>query len=406
MSFEWYIAKRLFKSGGKSFSSFIIFVSTTAVALSVAVMILAFSLVNGFQNEISTKVFGFFGHIQVTKYGLGRSFEKENYINDDEPIYVNAMQIENVRHIQTFAIKPGILKTDELIEGIVLKGVGKDFDWKFIQKNLKTGSVFSSGDSIASDKMVISEITASRLNVKAGDKLGVYFMEQPPRVRNIEISGIYNTGMLEFDEKYALIDLRHIQYLNGWKNNEVAGFEIFVTDMHKLDETLKNVDDLLSPLLLAKTIREVYPNIFDWLSLQDLNKYIILILMIAVAAINMITCLLIIILERANMIGILKSLGANNSSIKSIFLFNGLFITGIGLLIGNVLGIGLAWAQYEFRFITLDEKSYLVSYAPIDFSLMNILLIDAGTIIICFMILLLPSLLISRLAPIKILRFE
>jgi lipoprotein-releasing system permease protein len=392
VNLPFFIAKRLYFSSEKSFSKFIAGVAVVAVTLSVAVMIITVSLVNGFQKEISSKVYGYFGQMQVTKFGFSKSFE-DNPVDIHQPFYKKGTGIGNIKHIQPFAYKPGILKTDENIEGIIMK--------------LSSGNIFNWNDTLVSDKIIVSEQTSNRLLLKVGDKIAVHFMQNPPRVRNLTISGIYNSGMKEFDERYALMDMRHIQTLNGWEENQVSGFEIFLNDIEKMDETAYHLNDEELPVdLVAQTVREIHPNIFDWLELQDMNKLIILILMTVVACINIITCLLIIILERSNMIGIMKAIGATNRSIRMIFVYNAMYVVLLGMLLGNIFGLGICFAQDYFHFITLPEDSYYVKYAPVDLNLLNIVLINIATFIVCFLVLLLPSYLVSRIAPVKVLRFE
>jgi lipoprotein-releasing system permease protein len=406
MNLPFFIAKRLYFSKEKSFSKFIAVVAVTAVMLSVSVMIITTSLVNGFQKEIASKVYGYFGQIHITKFGFSKSFE-DNPVAINQPFYHKGKSIENVKHIQQFAYKPGILKTDENIEGIIMKGVAKDFRWNFFGQKLVEGNTFDWNDTMASDKIIISEHTANRLLLKTNDRVAVHFMQNPPRVRNLTVSGIYNSGMKEFDERYALMDMRHIQTLNGWEENQASGFEIFLNDVKRIDETAYEINDNELPAdLVAQTVREIHPNIFDWLELQDMNKLIILILMTIVACINIITCLLIIILERSNMIGIMKTIGATNWNIRMIFIYNALYVVAMGMLFGNIFGLGLCFAQEYFQFITLPEESYYVKYAPVDLNFWNVAIINAATFVVCFLVLLLPSYLVSRIAPVKVLRFE
>jgi lipoprotein-releasing system permease protein len=403
---EFFVAGRLFFSKEKTFSKFIVGIATTAVALSVAVMIIAVSLVNGFQKEIAGKVFGYFGQIQISKFGYGQSLE-DNPITIQQPFYKNYKTVENVNHLQVFAYKPGILKTSNQIEGIVLKGAGSDFKWNFIEKSLVQGNTLKTTDSVLVNEVMLSNYTAERLNLKADDNVALHFMQTPPRVRNMKVAGIYNTGMEEFDKLYALMDIRHIQELNGWNENQIAGFEVFVNNTDLIDITADEIAyNELGPDLTAQTIMEIRPNIFDWLKLQDMNELIILILMTAVACINMITCLLIIILERSNMIGVLKALGARNWVVRKIFVYNSLYIVGMGLFWGNLFGVGITLLQKHFKFITLDETSYYVKYAPVDFDIATVLMINGSTFLVCFLVLLIPSYLVSRISPVKVLRFE
>jgi lipoprotein-releasing system permease protein len=406
MNLPFFIAKRLYFSREKNFSKLIVKVAVTAVALSVAVMIIANALVNGFQHEIASKVYGYFGQIHISQFDYGKSFE-DNPISIEQSFYKKGTAIDNVSHIQVAAYKPGILKTDDNLEGIVLKGAGKDFRWDFFKNKLTAGNIFPAKDDTVSDKIILSKYTASRLLLQPDDKVSVHFMQNPPRVRNLTVSGIYNTGLEEFDKQYALVDIRHIQTLNGWSEKQVSGFEVFLKNPEMMDATCDvfNYQEIGADLV-AQTIRDIYPNIFDWLALQDMNKLIILILMTIVACINIITCLLIIILERSNMIGTLKAMGATNWNIRMIFIYNALYIVSIGILLGNVFGLGICLMQQHFKFITLPEASYYTPYAPIDINLWNIAAIDIGTLVICFLVLLLPSYLVSRISPVKVLRFE
>lgn len=370
-------------------------------------MIVATSLVNGFQTEISEKVYGFWGHIMVTQFGFGYRFEDSSPLNKQQIDFDFIHDMPAVKHTQAFAYKAGIIKANENIEGIVLKGVAPDFDWTYFKKYLQKGEVFESNDTTQQRDIVLSKVTAKRLALDTGDQIEVHFIERTPRVRRFTVSGIYNTGLEEFDEKFALVDVSIIQQLNDWEPDEYSGFEIFV---HQHDQIVPANEEIfynaLSPELICQTIMEINPNIFDWLSLQDMNKYIILLLMTVVAVINITTCLLILILERTNMIGTLKALGATNWTIRQIFVYYGVYIIGLGLLFGNVFGIGIILAQKHLQFIQLPEESYYVSVAPVDINLLNILLIDGGTLLICTIMLLVPSYLISRISPVKAIRFS
>ncbi len=400
------------------------------------VMIVAVSLVNGFQKEVSNKVYGFWGHIVISNYGFGQRFEETQPINLNTLELKEIKVLDNVRHMQATAYKPGIIKANDNIEGAVLKGIGADFDWAYFKKHLVAGDTLLLGDSLPQRDLLISQITAKRLGLQVEDNLEIHFMRQVPLVRKFKVRGIYNTGLEEFDDKFALVDIRHIQQLNGWNADQVGALEVFVND-YESNDLLKKISELsdsmfgkspftpeyVDPLfatnelimydllgsntvLMSQTLKEIEPNIFDWLALQNLNKYIILTLMGVVALINMVTCILILILERTNMIGILKALGATNSVISRMFLVNGAFILGTGLLIGNILGIGLCLAQDHFHFITLPPESYYVQYAPVDINYITILIINVLVFAFCEVLLFIPSLLVSRISPIKAIRFS
>lgn len=423
-------------SGKKSFSSFIIAIAITAVTLSLATMIIATSMVNGFQKEIRHKVLSFWSHLQIVPYSLSNSLQEEGVYRYQD-FYKDKNLIPEARHIQVTALKGGLLKTDEDFEGVVLKGVGKDFDWKNFEPYLKQGEKINaeSGEDAQKD-ILISKATADRLQLKLKDKLIVSFMGNRIRERRFYVKGIYETGLEDFDKKYALVDISVIQDLNHWGPDSVGGFEIFLKDENLFKSRLKayylalfggGMDEealaeaakdpiekigdevntrINNPELDVENIKTLSPGIFDWLDLQTMNEMIILILMIVVAAINMITALLILILERTNMIGIMKALGANNLSVRRIFLYYSAVIIGVGLLIGNIAGIGICLVQSHFHLLTLPQESYYLSYAPVEMNWWWILAINAGTIITTLVLLLLPSMLISRISPVKAIRFE
>ncbi len=406
MSVERFIARKILFNAPKSFSRYIVSIAIAAVALSLSVMILATALVSGFQQEISGKVFGFWGHVHITKFGFGKSFE-DNPVSIHESSLRHLDTLDNVRHAQVFANKAGIIKTQDQIEGIILKGVGRDFDWDFFKKYLVKGEVFSTTDTAVSRNILISSQTASRLSLDTGNAINIYFIQNPPRVRRLVVSGIYNSGLEEYDKYYALVDIRHVQRLNDWGDSLVSGFEVYLEDVSRLQKTADDIYyNVLGPDLTTQTIKEIYPNIFDWLSLQNMNEVIILFLMTLVAAINMITCLLILILERTNMVGVLKALGTENKSVRKIFLYKASYILGLGLLAGNIIGIGICFLQKYFHVIRLPEESYYVSVAPVDINAAYIILLNAATFIICMLALILPSIIAGRITPVKAIRFE
>lgn len=408
MNVELFITKRIAFSQGKSFSGFIIKIAIVAVALSVAVMIVTTATVNGFQNEISRKIFGFWGHIHISNYEIGRSYDDMDPVTLDQAFYPHLDTIEGIRHIQVFAQKAGIIKTDTDIEGIILKGISKDFDWKFFEYYLTEGKPFYVTDTAKSNSIVISQTTANRLRLKLGDKMTIYIIKNnKPLARRLTIEGIYNTGLTEYDEKYALIDLQHIQKLNDWAPNEVGGFEVFLDDVNRLEEFSDMVYyEIVDENLYSQNIREENPNIFEWLELQDMNEQVIIGLMIVVAIINMMTALLILILERTNMIGILKALGGSNWSVRKIFLYNAAYIIGLGLLIGNAIGVGICVLQQKFGFIRLPEESYYIHIAPVDLNWWLILALNLGTMLVCLVAMIIPSYLVSHINPIKAIRFK
>ena len=408
MKISYFIAKRLAFSKQKSFSRLIIRIAAAAVALSVAVMIISTALVNGFQKEISSKMFGFWGHIQITRYDRNYSFESSP-VSSRQPFYPSIDTMPGVRHIQQFATKPGIIKTGRQFEGVVLKGIAADFDWSFIRRYLVAGDTLTLRPDTMSYGIIVSKTSARRLGLAPGDRLTVDFIDPNTlrvRARRFTVTGIYHTGLAESDKLFALVDIRQIQRLNGWNNGEVGGFEIFLDDVRNLDEMGIKIYRMMPPELNAITVKQIKPNLFDWLELQSTNEQVILVLMLLVATINMITALLILILERTNMIGILKALGASNWSIRKIFLYQAAYIIIAGMLIGNAIGLGLTWLQWKFSLITLPEETYYVSVAPVSLDPLHVLLINLITLAVCLFFLLLPSYLVSRIRPIRAIRFD
>lgn len=405
MNIELFIAKRLTSKGSHRFSQPIIRIATLAISLSLAVMILATAVVTGFQKEIRDKVIGFGSHIQVTHFSDGNSYESQ-VLHQSDSLKKVLSALPTVAHIQSFATKAGIIKTKDEIHGVVLKGVGSDFNSKFFQQHLKVGTIEVYSDSITSNSALISNKMAQLLQLEVGAKFSVYFVQQPARVRQLVVSGIYETGLAELDELMVIGDIRHIQKLNGWTPSEVGGLELKITDFKDLDAVTKEVYHAIGFDLNAQNIQQLQPQIFDWLQLQDINVQVIISLMLLVAAINMITALLILILERTQLIGILKALGAQNWSIRKIFLFNAVYLISKGLLWGNLLGIGLALLQQEFQLIQLDEATYYMSTVPIHLKLSSLFLLNIGALVICWLVLIIPSYLITKITPIKAIRFN
>ncbi|MFT4664225.1 MAG: lipoprotein-releasing system permease protein [Polaribacter sp.] len=434
MKFEYFIARKVAEAGQQSFSRLIIRIAILAITISMAVMILATSLIQGFQNGISNKIFGFWGHIHVFDTNMNRSFEAIP-VKRDQAFYPHIDTIgsilyrENreifgyqigeqlvekktkggIRHIQVTANLPGIIKTNQLLEGIILKGVGEDFDWANMDNYIIEGvRTEESPKGMATKDLMVSQETARRLQLKMGDALNIHFVRGREQIaRQFKISGIYKTGMEEFDRKFALADIGLIQEIYGWAPDEVGGFEVFVDDLDDLEIINEHLYlEELPNNMFSQTIRDKFPSIFEWLSLQDINKYVILSLMLIVSIINMITALMILILERTNMIGILKSLGSTNWSIRKIFLWYAAYIVSMGLLFGNLIGIALCWIQKNFEVIKLSEKDYYLSVAPIEMNFWIILFLNIGTLVITLLVLIIPSYLVARISPVKAIRFK
>ena len=428
MNFPFFIAQRVAASGQKSFARLIIRIAIVAVALSIAVMIVATSLIKGFKSEISAKMFGFWGHIHITSVQQTTTYEPIPIIVDKGLITklqnlnqvplvetdfwdrIKGKQLTSggVHHVQSYATKAGIIKTKDNFEGIVLKGVGADFDWSFVEQNLVEGRKINICNTDSCHDILISQSTANRLNIKTGSKFIVHFVQNNAQEQRLfEVCGIYKTGLEEYDKKFALVDIAHIQKLLGWADNYIAGYEVFIDDLADLKSINEHIySDVISNELNAQTIRQEEPAIFDWLDLQDVNEEVILILMLVVSIINMVTALLILILERTNMIGTLKSLGTTNGRIQRIFLYYGAIIIVTGLTIGNAIGLGLCWLEQQFKFIHLSEVDYYLSYAPIQFDFWTILILNIGTLIITTLFLILPTFMVLSISPVKAIRFK
>ncbi len=378
-----------------------------AIALSVAVMIITMAVVTGFQKEIRDKVAGFGAHIIVTINTSESTYETAP-IDKRQSFLTEIKKLQGVHHVQPYAVKAGIIKTKEDMQGIVVKGIDTDFDWDFFRKNMVQGKPFELNDSVKSDKIILSKTLASLLKLKLGDTVAVFFVqENKQRARRPVIAGIYETGLGEqFDKVFALMDIRQVQTLNGWSPGQVSGFEILVNDFKKVDEINAKVNEVTGAEFLSRTIRQNNAQVFYWLDAQDVNAVVVISLMLIVAAINMITTLLILILERTNMIGILKALGTSNASVRKIFIWNAAYLTGWGLLIGNFIAITLCLLQQKFGFAPLDPASYYLTQVPVHLDWLSIALLDAGTFGICILFLLIPSFVISRIDPIKVIRFE
>jgi lipoprotein-releasing system permease protein len=379
-----------------------------SVALGLAVMIVSVAIVTGFQKQVRRKVVGFGAEIQIGNFEVNSSYEATP-IDKNQPFCPFLDTVEGIRHIQVFAQKAGIIKTDDQIEGVILKGVGSDFDWSYFRSKMRKGKTFKVSDTVRTDDVIISRSLATRLNLKVDDPVRMYFVvksEMQPRGRKFHISGIYETGLEEFDKLYVICDIAHIQKLNRWDKNQVGGFEVFIDDFDDLDKMGKLVYETIGYKINSKTIKQLYPEIFEWLQLQDMNVLIILALMVLVAGITMISTLLILILERTNMIGILKALGTKNVSIRKIFIYNAVYIIGKGLLWGNLIGVGLCIIQAQFGIFKLNQESYYVSQIPINLNLIPLLYINGGTLLLCTLMLLIPTYIITKISPVKAIRFS
>jgi lipoprotein-releasing system permease protein len=414
MNLPYFIAQRLIKGRreGTSFSRPINVIAIIGIAMGLAVMILAVAILTGFKQQIREKVVGFGSHIQIMNYDSNISFETAP-ISDTQKFIPLIKNIPGIKHIQVFATKAGIIRTDEDIQGVVLKGIGSDFDWNYFKSNMVDGSVFTVTDTGRTDKVIISKKISDMLRLKTGDSFAMLFIQDPPRMRKFTISGIYETSLEEFDKMYVYCDIGHIKKLNGWRDDQVSGYEVFINDFNKQDELTSEVRDAVGYKMIEEdtkfkvtNIRMKYPQIFDWLNFQDINVIIIIFLMLIVAGFNMISGLLILILEKTNMIGVLKSLGAEDITIRRVFLYQAAYLIGKGLFWGNFIGIGLALIQLKTGIITLDPSSYYIKTVPVNLQLLHILILNAGTMAAIIIMLLVPSQLISRITPVKAIRYD
>ncbi len=405
MNTEFFIVKRLLGKDKSSFNLPVVNISVFSIALSLAVMIISVAVVTGFKKQITEKVSGFGSHIVISNYDFNSSYEVKP-IQTNNTFCPILQKTKGIKHIQLFGIKAGVIKTKDQIQGVVLKGIGNDFDWSFFKSKIVAGKIFHVNDSIPTNEILISRSLANKLKLKLNEKFDMYFIQDPPRARRFCIAGIYETGLEQFDQMYLLADIGHIQKLNNWTKDQVAGFEVLINDFDDLDNMGKVVYNAIDPELKSQTIKEIYPQLFDWLGLVDVNALVILLLMIIVAGITMISTLLILILERTNMIGVLKALGSRNSSIQKIFIYKTLYIVGKGLFWGNLIALIICFVQWKFGIIKLNQESYYVSVVPIHLNLVYILLLNAGTFIAGMLMLVVPSFIISRITPVKAIRYD
>jgi len=408
LKLEFFIAKRIIAKNKANFSRPIVRIAVLSIALGVAVMIVSVAIVTGFQKEIRNKVIGFGGHIVISNYDENVSMESSP-VSINQKFYPSLSQEEGIDHIQVYATKAGIIKTDEEIQGVVLKGVGSDFDWSFFNDKIIKGKSFTVSDTGKTNDILVSEYVASQLKLDTGQSLLMYFINKEqvqPSVRKFRISGIYNTGLEEFDKIYVIGDIHHIQRLNNWDSTQVGGFEVMIKNFKDLDKITESVYNQIDYNLNCTNVKQQYPQIFDWLDFQDVNVTIIIVMMVIVAAINMISALLILIIEKTTLIGVLKALGMRNWSIRKIFLYNASYLIIRGLIWGNIIALVFCFVQKFFGIIKLDPASYYVREVPINLDVLNMLLINFGTIAVCVFVLVIPTYVVTRISPVRAIRFS
>ncbi|WP_396194833.1 ABC transporter permease [Flavobacterium sp.] len=410
MKLEYFIAKRLIttKDHKSSISAPIIKIAITAIALGMIMMMVSIATGIGLQQKIRQKVSAFNGHIIISGYNDNNSDVSTTSVSKNQNFYPKFTAVDGIAHIQAVASKAGIIRTETAFEGIIFKGVGADYDTSNLKEYLVAGRLPNFKSNL-NEEVLISQYLANRLGLKNNDSFVTYFMKENGEgynLRNFKIVGIYNSGFQEFDAAYVIGDIRHVQRINKWKPDEVGAFEVFVNDFTQIEQKGQEVYQETSSTLDSQTIVDKYYYIFEWLKLFDVNIVVILIVMIAVSTINMVVALLVLILERTQMIGILKSLGANNWSIRKIFLYNAAYLIGRGLLWGNIVGFTLLLLQKYFGIIKLNPESYYVNEAPVDINLSSMLLLNVGTVVVCLLVLLIPSYIITKITPSKSIRFE
>jgi len=403
---SYFIARRIAIKSERTFSKLIVRIAISGVMLSLTVMMLSIAIIKGFKTEIQEKVRGYVGDVRIFKLDLNNSFELSPFVPSSKTL-AYLKNNKDVAYFQPYATKPGIISANDEVEGINFKGITKSFNWDYISKHLVSGRIINFADSIkATREIMISAYTANRLKLKTGDNFIMYFVQNPPRKRPFKIVGIYDVGVEEIDKSFVLGDINIIRRLNDWKSDQVGGIEVKLKNFNSLSRASDDIYANLEMKLKSESVQEYFPNIFTWLSLLDVNTRVLLILMMIVGVINMITALLIMILERTNMIGMLKAFGMTDFGVMKIFLYNAVYLVGIGLVLGNILGLGLAFIQQYTHVFKLNQSNYYLSYVPIEIHASDVVLLNIAILIICVVVLVLPSMLVSRISPLKAIRFK
>jgi lipoprotein-releasing system permease protein len=404
LNISYFIAKRIAIKSERTFSKLIVRIAIAGVMLSLAVMILSIAIIKGFKTEIQDKVRGFIGDIQIYRYDLNGSFEKSPFVpNDTTVAYLK--NNKTLASFYPFATKPAIISANGEVEGINFKGIDDTYDWQYVQKHLVEGKIIDFNNKDV-NQIMVSSYTAKRLKLKVGDSFIMHFVQNPPKRRKFTIVGIYSIGIDNIDKSFVLGDISIIRNVNNWEPNQMGGIEVRTKDFATLDQDANDVYANLELKLRSRSVKESTPEIFTWLSLLDVNTKVLLILMMIVGVINMITALLIMILERTTMIGLLKAMGIGNWSVMKIFLYNAIYLVGIGLVLGNILGLGLAFLQHTTHVFKLEQTNYYLAYVPVEVHLIDVLMLNVATIVICALVLIVPSFLVSRISPLKAIRFK
>jgi lipoprotein-releasing system permease protein len=409
---EFFIAKKLSFNKDNKPIKVMTRIAVFSVTLSIAVMIVSVSVLSGFKIQLKEKISGFNSHVRISNLDSNYSFDTPP-IRNDYDFYNFISVLPEVKHIQQYAYKGGIIRANSDIQGIVLKGVGADFDWSFFKQYIIDGDIFSVNDSTVSDNVIISKSLSNLLNLKTGDSFEVYFVQDPVRIRRFKITGLYNTYFEEMDKTFVICDIRHIRRLNRWNNNQISGMEIMLHKPDDMDKVYKKIDDIAGYLtfedgsrLEITTLRNAFPEIFNWLAILDMNVLIILIIMVVVAGFNMISGLLIMLLEKISMIGILKSMGMTDFSIRKIFVYRSSLIVLRGLVYGNILGLSLCVLQDCFGIIHLNPESYFFSTAPVNINIPVVIMLNICSFVIITLLQMVLTMVIARISPDKIIRKE
>ena len=411
MNLEYFIARRLVtaKNHKSSISAPIIKIAIIAIAVGVIMMIVAVATGFGLQDKIREKVSAFNGHVIISNFDDNESEVSVAPLSIHQDFYPKFKNIQGIDHVQAVAAKAGIIRTADAFEGVVFKGVGKEYKWNILEEYIVDGRKPDLKNTLNTE-VLLSQYLADRLQLKVGDKFNTYFMKEGgngmPNLRVFKLVGIYNSGFQEFDSTFIIGDIRHVQRINKWKDGQVGSFEVFIDDFSQIEEKGEEIYKAIPSTLTAQTIEEKYINIFEWLKLFDTNIIVIIVIMIIVSTINMVVALLVLILERTQMVGMLKALGASNWSVRKIFLYNAGYLIIKGLFWGNLISIGLLLTQKYFGVIKLPPENYYVNVAPVTIHIPAILLINLGTVIVCLALLLIPSYIITKISPVKALRFD
>lgn len=410
MNFELFIAQRIIADNGykNSISSPIIKIAITAIALGMVIMMLAVAIGSGFQQKVRDKISGFKGHMQITNIENNNAAVSLVPVAKDQDFYPNFTTVAGIKNVQIFANTAGLIRTESDFEGIVFKGVGADYNWNLFEEYIVEGQLPHFTQE-RNKEVLLSRTLINRLNLKLNDTISVAFLRANknalPAQRKYYISGIYDSGFLEFDKNMMIGDIREVQKIKGWQENEVGGFEVIIDDFELIERKGKEVYNHIPSYLNSQTILELYPRVFEWIKLADNNVWFIIFIMILVAGINMITALLVLILERIPMIGILKALGSNNWSIRKIFLYNAAYLILKGLFWGNLIGFSMLFMQQYFGIIALNPETYYVTIMPVNIDFFQILLLNLGTLLLCFVMLLVPSFIITKIQPSQSIKF-